>query len=234
MSIRWSLVVFSMLVLSTFVCSSASAALMVGAGANGRFGTPESGGTGLVEGWVFTGAGETVTITATGTINIGGGPAGDTGPDGLDLSRGVIIGGFPEAYTPLEEQLVDASVPVPTTDHASTVLDVGALMAAFVPESVASAPGFAPLDDDVSLIGIPSGALFLVGSGPTTFTSPGAGRLYFGINEPFVSNNSGAFSVDVSPVPEPGTLLLVVSLVGLGAILLRGHGFGRAVVQPTA
>lgn len=211
---------------------SASAAIIVSSNASGGFGEPASGGTPLVLGYTFSAAGESVVISATGTVFMLAPDMAPAGPDGVTQTRAPILGPFPFAYTPLEEKLVDAGTPPPITDPTSTVLNVGGLFAAFVPESLATTPGFLPLDSDLTAVGIPSSALFLVGSGPIGFVASGPGRLYFGVNEPYVSNNAGQFEVTVGPgtvsaVPEPSTFALfaasAVCMAGINCFRRRGR-----------
>jgi hypothetical protein len=199
--------------------------ITVGSTASGGFGTPVSDASNLVMGYAFTGAGQSITIDAGGSIDIGAENPGVyvTGPAGLTLERSLIIGGFGSAYTPLEEELVDSGNPPPISDGSSIVLNVGALFGAFVPQSLVDTPGFVPFDSDSVAVGVGAASLFLVDDIPYTFTSTGAGVLYFGINESFVGNNSGSFSVEITAVPEPSSL----ALAGLGTLGLMGYVHNR-------
>jgi hypothetical protein len=182
--------------------SLASVAVVVPANASGFFGSPSAGATDFVLGYSFSEAGEQVALTTTGTIRLVS-PLMKTDADGATTKRRFIIGSAGSAYLPLEEAAVDAGIPVPITDGHSKIDGVGALIGAFVAESTAAQPTFAARDEDaigLGQIGITSGALFLIGTGPFTFTAPGPGRLYLGINEPFVSNNDGAFNVSIAEV----------------------------------
>ncbi|MGE3818777.1 MAG: hypothetical protein AB7I30_05030 [Isosphaeraceae bacterium] len=200
--------------------------VVVGARANGGFGSPVDGPLNMVAGHTFTAAGDVVTIHASGLIDINTLISAIVGPDGSTTARSDLIGPFGSAYTPLEEKLVDAGTPPPISDGTSPVLNVGALIGAFVPQSIVSNPQFTPFDEDVVPVGISSPSLFLIGSGPVQFTAPGAGTLFLGINEPFVSNNAGSFSVTILAVPEPSSTTL--ALTGAAALLaVRLAGWSR-------
>ena len=181
-----------------------AATVSVPATAGGGFGSPVLASTNFIVSYLFSQTGQTIEIKASGLIDIGISTL--AGPDGLTLTRGVIAG-----YTPLEEGLLDFGVTVPIGDMDSTVLNVSALIGAFVPESRASEPGFVPLDSDIveGSRGIFSSDLFLIGNG-LTFVAPGEGRLYLGINEPYMINNSGSFSVSMTPVPESSSVMPIL------------------------
>jgi hypothetical protein len=200
------LLVLFKLIFSQFAIQAAT--VSVPATAGGGFGlvhlSPVLGSTNFIVGYLFSQTGQTIEIKSSGLINIGISTL--AGPDGLTLTRGVIDG-----YTPIEEGLLDFGVPVPIGDMDSTVLNVSALIGAFIPESRASEPGFVPLDSDIveGSRGIFSSDLFLIGNG-LTFVAPGEGRLYLGINEPYMLNNSGSFSVSVTPVPESSSVMPIL------------------------
>jgi hypothetical protein len=200
--------------------------ITVPATANGEFGVPEGGGTPLVSAFSLTAAGQEIQITASGTINLDASLT--TGPDGVSVPRSVIMGNLNLAYTPLEEGVIDGGGSVPTTDANSTVNEVGALIGAFVPSATVSASGFSPIDAKLSdpNPGVNSTALFFVGAGPFTFTAPGAGTLYLGINEPFVSNNTGSFSATIVSVPEPSALVLAGLAGAICLIAVRKKPIG--------
>lgn len=61
---------------------------------------------------------------------------------------------------------------------------------------------------------------FLIGYG-TTITLASAGSIYAGINDTYLSNNSGAYQVNVTAVPEPAQWVL--ALVGLAALGLKAR-----------
>ena len=159
---------------------------------------------------ISLGEDETVTITAAGTVILNvANPASTT----VDANGGVqpFRNGF--LYFPLEEADVDLNGTLPD----SPVLDVGALMGAFIstddtdsdddgtsflarnndPNPFPGAPpGAIP---DPPIVGdIPSEALFLIGAGPFVFRSPDDGILLLGVNDTFTPNNAGAFVVTIS------------------------------------
>lgn len=187
--------------------------------ANGHFGAPANQ-VSLVAGKVFTAAGQKVEITASGLINLMSGNAIYTvGPDGGSFTRQPFIGGIlGNVVFPLEEALFDDGDPANDPEFANgsaPVSNVGAVFGAFVPLSVTTDPGFLPLNEDPVVLnasppasGIPSDAIFLIGAGPHEFTAPGPGTLYLGINEPFVTNNIGAFSVEVLDLPPAGQFII--------------------------
>ena len=82
-------------------------------------------------------------------------------------------------------------------------------MGAFISAAQVAAPGFVPRDTDLGG-GIDATDLFLIGSS-NTFTAPGAGTLFLGVNDSRAGNNVGAFSVQV--VPLPGAVWLLGSAV---------------------
>jgi hypothetical protein len=185
-----------------------SAVLAVDAKANGGFGSSSGGTLGFAMVPFAIGGGASFEISATGLISIctgcGGLPL--VGPDGLTLADTPFGNG---EIVPLEER--DGTDPDPSED-------VGALIGAFV---AAGTPGNSGFDEDIGG-NVAATALFLIGSGPFVFSAPGAGTLYLGINDSFVANDQGAFTVTIeqvrqTDVPEPGTLLLL----GFGVVALR-------------
>lgn len=185
--------------IAMFAGVAQSAVLNVNAKANGGFGSSSGGtlGTAMVP-FNIAGAG-TFQITASGTISIcdacGGAyvavpPGGLTFPD-TPFGNGEIL--------PLEER--DGIDPDPSNF-------AGALIGAFVAQGT---PGTAGFDMDIGG-DIPDSALFLIGAGPFLFNAPGAGTLYLGINDSFVANDSGFFTVTIEQVrnvPEPASLVLL-------------------------
>ncbi|HZZ29200.1 MAG TPA: hypothetical protein VFE46_14475 [Pirellulales bacterium] len=195
-----------------FASRAGATSIQVAATASGEFGIPESGAVPMVSAFTFTAAGQQVQLSANGTINLD--PELTTGPNGISVPRSIIIGGLSQGqgYTPLEEGIMDGGGSVPTTDGSSTVTELGSLMGAFVPAASVSASGFSAIDSHLATggKGINSTAIFFVGVGPLTVTAPGPGTLYLGIDESFVSNNTGHFSATVTVVPEPSALQLAL------------------------
>jgi hypothetical protein len=128
----------------------------------------------------------TITVTyVSGTVTDAGGV--NTGPLGTTWNTS---GG----QSPLQESQGIAG---------GTIFDLDALIGAFVSATTINDPGvFSPLDGtkDVAPVGILPTTLFLVGNG-ITYNATEAGTLYLGINDWYVSDNGGGFTVSVTATP---------------------------------
>jgi hypothetical protein len=84
-----------------------------------------------------------------------------------------------------------------------TVTNAGALIGAFVPESLVNTSGFEAVDGTklASGLGIMPNRLFFVGT--YNVISEGPGTLYLGINDTDVSDESGSITVTVRATPSP-------------------------------
>lgn len=179
----------SMLLL--FVGSASAVTVTVPGTANGGFGSPNTGGsTPFVAAITVTGPG-TISIAATGTINFGGGFPSN-GPNGG------VFGASPGNLSlslPLDEAVGMNSAGYP----GKQIRRLGALIGAFVPQSLVSNPLFQPVDGTKGLapIGIVPSQLFFVGNSHVIEVNS-AGTLYLGINDGGVVDNSGAFTVNVT------------------------------------
>jgi len=69
--------------------------------------------------------------------------------------------------------------------------------------------------------GVIVGTPFFVGASRVVTVPTGATRLQLGINDDVYGDNGGSFSADVTIVPEPGTVWLL--LPALGALALKRH-----------
>jgi hypothetical protein len=174
------------LALVAFVAAATMAAraqtsVFVPGNTNGGFGNPIDTVVPLVPA-ITVSEPSRITITyLSGTVTDAAGI--DTGPTGTDWNQN-------GAQSPLQEA---------KGVSGGTIHNLDALIGVFVPARKVSAWKFRPVDGtkDVVKIGIMSNTLFFVGTG-RTFRVSEAGTLYLGINDYFVGDNGGGFSVIVS------------------------------------
>jgi hypothetical protein len=182
--------------------------IQVSGKSTGFFGSPNSSDTLLLTPGLTVSGPASIEIRATGIVTDFNdqGQFLRIGPSGTDFTS--IFGDV----LPLQE----AQGLPPNTP--TTVWDC--LMGAFVPAAIASLPNFVPEDAakvGPGRVGIKAQSLFFIGEGPFTLTTTGAGMLYLGINDSFVADNGGGFSVTPTVVPEPSAAsLLIVELLGAG------------------
>jgi hypothetical protein len=163
------------------VFGQAQTQVFVAGNASGYFGNPLSGQMPLVSAIAVKSA-TTITVTyISGTVTDINGV--DTGPEGVPCDYC--------AQLPLEE--AGGFVQQGTAQH------LDALIGVFVPATTVSRPGFSPIDGTkgVAQVGILPNGLFLIGTSKT-FSVKSAGTLYLGVNDNFVSDNGGGFTVSVS------------------------------------
>lgn len=128
----------------------------------------------------------TITVSyVSGTVLDAGGI--NTGPNGTTWDT---QGG----QSPLQEALGISG---------GTIQNLDALIGSFVPATTINNPGvFSPLDGtkDVAPVGIMPNSLFFIGEG-ITYNATEAGTLYLGINDWWVGDNSGGYTVQVTATP---------------------------------
>ena len=146
----------------------------------------------------------TYTLTGSGVIDLVGNGSFQMRPDGTpDATVTAPNYGY---FNPAGSFSADGS-----HGPAGTMAKLGALIGTLNPlASLASNPSATQQAD-----------WFLIGYG-TTVTLLGDGHIFASINETFAANNSGAFQVSVSAVPEPAQWAL--ALAGLAAIGLWRRG----------
>jgi hypothetical protein len=199
---------------SSMVCAAAHAAIIVPGDADifaaGLATAPNStGGGGVLPPSYSVIAGQTLDISATGTVNCcDTASTGSTGPDGFATN--------------------------PFGSGTSITNSTGSNVSGF------SASGAFPL---VATFGNASGAIgdvFKVGSSDLGVLVPtGATEIFFGLpdasgfNGPsgYYGDNSGAFFVTISAVPEPGVWAMMIMGLGLmGSALRLGHKRGATAL----
>jgi hypothetical protein len=132
----------------------------------------------------------TITVTyVSGTVTDAGGV--NTGPNGATWNA-------EGAQSPLQEALGIAG---------GTIDNLDALIGSFVPATTIDNPGiFSALDGtkNVAPVGIMPNTLFFIGNG-ITYNATEAGTLFLGINDWYVSDNGGGYTVQVSATPLSGS-----------------------------
>ena len=151
-------------------------------GASGYFGNPQDQAVPFVPALTVSGPG-TITVTyISGTVTDCCGI--NTGPNGTRFN-----GGNNHQF-PLQER------------HGVSygwVNNEDALIGAFVPAARVNHTGFTAIDGtkNATRIGIMPNKLFFIGEG-ITFDVKEAGTLFLGINDVFVADNGGGFTVEVA------------------------------------
>ena len=174
--------VFVGIVAMVGIAAHAQTQVFVPGNASGYFGRDVYGLVPLVPAITVSGPG-TITVTyVSGTVDYGAGI--EVGPNG----------GFHPAsggQFPLQE----ARGVAPHTK----VNNMAALFGVFVPQARVARKGFTAIDGtkNATRVGIKPDQLFFIG-GIKTFPVTQAGTLYLGINDQYVGDNSGGFTVDVS------------------------------------
>jgi hypothetical protein len=161
--------------------TAAQTTVFVPGNTNGCFGIPIDKCVPLVAALAVSGPG-TVTVTyVSGTVTDAFGI--NTGPNGVSFNEDTM-------QAPLQE-VIGVS--------GGTITNLDALIGVFVPSSRVGATGFKPIDGtkDRARAGIVPCRLFFIGSGKT-FSVGGAGTLFLGINDQFVGDNGGGFTVTVT------------------------------------
>ena len=160
--------------------AAAQTQVFVPGNASGFFGNPADIQVPLVAALTVSGPGWITVNYVSGTVTDAGGI--NTGPDGLSYTN--------YAQFPLQE--ADG-----VWFKSGTKLD--ALIGVFVPQSRAQKGGFRALDGTkgVARFGIMPEGLFFIGTGKK-FWAFEAGTLFLGINDYYVSDNGGGFTVTVT------------------------------------
>jgi hypothetical protein len=166
--------------------NASAATVVVPGNASGGFGNPSSGYVPLISALKVCGRGTIIISYKSGTVTDCGLNAGP---------KGVTYVLEPWDQMPLQEVVGTLS---------GTVPNLNALIGAFVPASTVKTTGFAAVDGTKALapVGIPPNALFFVGIYATVEVN-GPGTLFLGINDGYVSDNGGSFTVTVNFIQNP-------------------------------
>ena len=161
--------------------ATAQTQVFVPGNTNGCFGNAVDKCIPLVPALTVSGPGKISVTYVSGTVTDAGGI--DTGPDGAPWTD-------PRFQLPLQEKF---GVWGWRMNH------VDGLIGVFVPQSRVLRWGFAALDGTkgVARVGIMPDGLFLIGTAKTFHVSE-AGTLFLGINDCWVGDNGGSFTVTVT------------------------------------
>ena len=160
--------------------AAAQTQVFVAGNTNGCFGNAVDECIPLVATITVNGPGKINVTYVSGTVTDAG---VNTGPDGVPWTD-------PRFQIPLQEKFG-------VWLQKMTRLD--ALIGVFVPQSRVQRKGFKALDGTkgVTRVGIMPDALFFIGAGKTFWVGE-AGTLFLGINDCWVSDNGGGFTVTVT------------------------------------
>jgi hypothetical protein len=173
----------AVLVLITATTAVAQTEVFVPGNATGHFGNPSDQIVPFVAALTVSGP-QTITVTYVSGRVTWDTLGHDTGPNGTSCD------GCTGMQFPLQEA---------RGIGLGEVHNLGALIGVFVPRSRVQKSGFSALDGtkNVTVVGIMPNDLFFIGRGKT-FSVSEAGTLFLGINDTFVFDNSGGFTVTVT------------------------------------
>jgi hypothetical protein len=160
--------------------TAAQTQVFVAGNTNGCFGNAVDECIPLVAALTVNGPGRITVTYVSGTVTDAG---VNTGPDGVPWTD-------PRFQIPLQEKL---GVWLKNMTHLDGLIGV------FVPQSRVLRKGFSALDGTkgVTGVGIMPDRLFFIGTGKT-FQASEAGTLFLGINDCWVGDNGGGFTVTVT------------------------------------
>ena len=175
--------VLVMLAAAATITVHAQNQVFVPGNASGFFGNPADQINPLVSAITVTGPG-TITVTYVSGLVTWDGQGDTAGPNGAPCKR------CKGSQLPLQEGRGVGQGAIP---------NVAALIGVFVPAARVNRSGFQAVDGtkNVARVGIMPNGLFFIGTGISLPVTE-AGTLYLGINDWYVSDNSGGFNVDVS------------------------------------
>lgn len=163
--------------------TAAQTTVFVPGNTNGCFGNPVDTCVPLVAAFTVSGGGRITVSYVSGTVTDCCGV--NAGPDGAPWTWT-----NNRSQAPLQEKF---GVVV------KKITKLDALIGVFVPQSRVLRKGFSALDGTkgVSPVGIMPDGLFFIGTGKTIWVSE-AGTLFLGINDCWISDNGGGFTVTVT------------------------------------